>query len=284
DDVFPNHLEVTHQVTERAAENGSSLDLVVWPEDSTGWDPRQDPWLAGQLTAAAEEADAPVLVGTQVQVGEDARLNQSVLFTPEHTTPYAYSKRHPVPFGEYIPMRELFSRLSDKTDLVSLDMLPGQEVGVMDLDALEQGEGRVGILICFEIAYDSLVHDVVDDGAEVIVVQSNNALFGDSHEAIQQLAQARVMAVMSGRSVVHVSTVGQSAIFSPTGRRIDFVDHWEQGALLADVPLRTGITPAVAAAPSIAIGLSALAAVRVLAALGVGHRALARPRRRRRGA
>jgi len=283
DDVFPNHLEVTHQVTERAAENGSSLDLVVWPEDSTGWDPRQDPWLAGQLTAAAEEADAPVLVGTQVQVGEDARLNQSVLFTPEHTTPYAYSKRHPVPFGEYIPMRELFSRLSDKTDLVSLDMLPGQEVGVMDLDALEQGEGRVGILICFEIAYDSLVHDVVDDGAEVIVVQSNNALFGDSHEAIQQLAQARVMAVMSGRSVVHVSTIGQSAIFSPTGRRIDFVDHWEQGALLADVPLRTGITPAVAAGPWIAIGLSALAAVGVLAALGGGHRALARPRRRRRG-
>src|SRR5699024_9616060 len=106
--------------------------------------------------------------------------------------------------------------------------------------------------------------------AEVIVVQSNNALFGDSHEAIQQLAQARVMAVMSGRSVVHISTVGHSAIFSPTGRRIDFVDHWDQGALLADVPLRTAITPAVGA-----VGL--------LAALGGDRRALARtaPRRRR---
>ncbi|MDN6303865.1 MAG: apolipoprotein N-acyltransferase, partial [Brachybacterium sp.] len=285
DDVFANHLAVTRDVVERTAQNGTQLDLIVWPEDSTGGDPRQNPQLARQLTGAAEEAGAPILVGTQVQVGETERLNQSVLLTPEHTTPYAYSKRHPVPFGEYIPMRGLFSQLSDKVDLVTLDMLPGEEVGVMDLGALDQGQGRVGILICFEIAYDSLVHDVVDEGAEVIVVQSNNALFGHSDEAIQQLAQAKVMAVMSGRSVVHISTVGHSAIFSPTGRRIDFVDHWEQGALLADVPLRTGITPAVAAGPWIAIGLSAVGAVGLLGALGSDHRALTRTttRRSRRG-
>ncbi|MGO1259905.1 MAG: nitrilase-related carbon-nitrogen hydrolase, partial [Brachybacterium sp.] len=143
-----------------------------------------------------------------------------------------------------------------------------QDVGVMDLGALDQGEGKVGILICFEIAYDSLVHDVVDGGAEVIVVQSNNALFGDSHEAIQQLAEAKVMAVMSGRSVVHISTVGDSAIFSPEGRQIDLVGHWDRGSLLADVPLRTGITPAVV--------ISALGLVGLLSALTTDRRALAR--------
>ncbi|MGP9536952.1 apolipoprotein N-acyltransferase [Brachybacterium sp. AOP43-C2-M15] len=283
EDVFDNHLAVTRDTLARTAENGTELDLVVWPEDSTGWDPRQDPQLGGALTSLAEEAGAPILIGTQVRVGETERLNQSVLFTPEGTTPYDYSKRHPVPFGEYIPLRDVFRTVTDKVDLVSLDMLPGEEVGVMDLDALGQGEGEVGILICFEIAYDSLVHDVVDDGAEMIVVQSNNALFGDSDEAIQQLAQAKVMAVVSGRSVVHISTVGHSAIFSPEGRRLDFVDHWEQGVLLADVPLRTGITPAVAAGPWIAIGLSAVGLLGVLAALGTDRRALARATARRRG-
>jgi len=276
DDVFDNHLSVTREVIDRSSQNGTELDLIVWPEDSTGWDPRQDPYLASQLTAAAEDAGAPVLVGTQTRVGETTRLNQSVLFTPDGTTPYSYSKRHPVPFGEYVPMRDLFRQVTDKVDLVSLDMLPGEEVGVMDLEALGQGADRVGLLICFEIAYDSLVHDVVDEGAEVIVVQSNNALFGDSHEAVQQLAQARVMAVISGRSVVHISTVGHSAIFSPEGRRIDFVDHWDQGALLADVPLRTGITPAVAAGPWIAVGLSALGVVGLLAAVASDRRALSR--------
>ena len=283
EDVFANHLAVTRETITQSTARGTELDLIIWPEDSTGWDPREDPVIAGQLTDAAQSADAPILVGTQMRVGEDQRLNQSVLITPEGTSPYAYSKRHPVPFGEYIPLRDLVRRLSDKVDLVPVDMIPGEEPGVMDLAALDQGEGRVGILICFEIAYDSLVQDVVDDGAEVIVVQSNNALFGDSDESIQQLEQAKVMAVVSGRSVVHISTVGHSAIFSPEGRQIDFVDHWDQGTLLADVPLRTGITPAIAAGPWIAVAISAIGLVGLLAALSTDHRALNRSTTRRRG-
>lgn len=281
DDVFENHLAVTHDVIEETEARGTALDLIVWPEDSTGFDPRQDPWTAEQLTRASAAADAPLLIGTQTRVGQSGRLNQSVLYTPDGTTPYEYSKRHPVPFGEYVPHRDLFRLVTDKVDLISLDMVPGQEVGVMDLGGLGQGEDTVGVLICFEIAYDNLVRDVVREGAEVVVVQSNNALFGDSHEAIQQLAEAKVMAVVSGRSVVHISTVGHSAIFSPEGRRIDFVDHWEQGALLADVPLRTGITPAVAAGPWIAIVLSAVGGLGVLAALTGDRRALARTSRPR---
>lgn len=280
DDVFDNHLAASRTAVDQARADGTELDLVVWPEDSTGYDPRQDPYLSSLLASLAEDADAPVLVGTQVPVGETQRWNQSVLITPEGEAPYAYSKRHPVPFGEYIPLRDVFSRLTDKVDLVSRDMLPGEEVGTMDLAELGQGEGTVGLLICFEIAYESLVQDVVDDGAEVIVVQSNNALFGDSDEAIQQLAQARVMAVLSGRSVVHVSTVGHSAIYSPEGRQIDFVDHWEQGTMVADVPLRTGSTPAVAAGPWIAIGISALGLAGLAAALSSRRRALSRPARR----
>ena len=281
EDVFDNHLAVTRSTVDTATEKGTELDLIVWPEDSTGWDPRTDPRLASQLTSAAQDADAPILIGTQTRVGETERLNQSVLFTPEETTPYQYSKRHPVPFGEFIPMRDVFRLVTDKVDLVSLDMIPGEEVGVMDMAGLEQGQGRVGILICFEIAYENLVQDVVDEGAEVIVVQSNNALFGDSHEAIQQLAQAKVMAVLSGRSVVHISTVGHSAIFSPEGRQIDFVGHWEEGALVADVPLRTAITPAVAAGPWIAVAISALGLVGLVLALTGPRRALsARPARR----
>ncbi|MFC7463717.1 apolipoprotein N-acyltransferase [Brachybacterium sp. GCM10030252] len=280
EDVFDNHLSVTQDTIDQAEASGNELDLLVWPEDSTGYDPRQDPSLAQQLTEASAAADAPILIGTQTAVGETERLNQSVLYTPDGSSPYVYSKRHPVPFGEYIPYRDFFRTFSDKVDLVSRDMIPGEEVGTMDLAALGQGQDTAGVLICFEIAYDGLVRDVVRDGAEVIVVQSNNALFGDSHEAIQQLAEAKVMAVVSGRSVVHVSTVGHSAIYTPEGRRLDFVDHWDQGSVVADVPLRTGITPAVAAGPWIAIGISALGAAGFLAALTSRRRALAPSRGR----
>lgn len=264
--IWDNHLQVTEETVDQAAAEGRELDLIVWPEDSTEYDPRQDAVRSAQLTAVAAEAGAPVLVGTQTLVGEDQRLNNSLLYTPGGSVPYVYSKRHPVPFGEFIPMRGLFRMVTDKVDLVGRDMIAGDEVGVMDLELLDQGDARVGVLICFEIAYENLVQDVVDGGAEVIVVQSNNALFGESDEAIQQLAESEVLAVVSGRSIVHVSTVGHSAIITPEGKQLAFVDHWQQGSVVAEVPLRTGITPAVAAGPWIAIGICALALAGLLGA------------------
>lgn len=274
--VFENHLEVTHDVITTYDEKGQQIELIVWPEDSTSYDPRTDPYRGDALTDAAHKAGAPILVGTQQAVGEEHRYNHSVLWTENGETPYVYAKRHPVPFGEYVPARDFFRAITDKVDLVGRDMLPGTEVGVMDMQQLGLGEGKVGVLICFEIAYDTLTIDTVREGAELVVVQSNNALFGDSHEAIQQLAEAKVLAVVTGRSVVHVSTVGHSAIFGPEGRRLDFVDHWEQGAVSAEVPLRTGITPAVAGGIWIALGISAVGALGWIGALTGPRRGVAR--------
>lgn len=300
EDAFPNSVATTTAAIERARAQHLHLDLVVWPEDSVGADPREDAYDAAILSDLAQEADAPLLVGTQTAAGARHRYNNAILWTAQGTAPYVYAKRHPVPFGEYVPMRDFFRRLSPLVDMIERDMLPGQAVGVLDVAAPGEGAGtppvaapargaaapsgtaRVGVLICFEIAYDQLVQDTVRSGAEVVVVQSNNALFGRSHESAQQLAEAKVQAVVSGRSVVHVSTVGHSAIFGPDGRRLAFVDHWERGAVMAKVPLRTGITPAVAAGPWIAIALTALGATGWIAAMASDGRAVARPRRRQR--
>ena len=70
--------------------------------------------------------------------------------------------------------------------------------------------------------------------------------------------------------------MGHSAIFGPEGRRLDFVDHWEQGAVTAEVPLRTGITPAVAGGIWIAVGISAVGILGWLGALGSERRAVPR--------
>ena len=96
-----------------------------------------------------------------------------------------------------------------------------------------------------------------------------------SQKDTKQLAEAKVFAVISGRSVVHVSTVGDSAIFTPTGRVLDSQAHWTQGSVIADVPLATGITPAIAAGAWPAIALSALGALGVLLSLMTRTRAIA---------
>jgi apolipoprotein N-acyltransferase len=273
-ETFDNHVTASQDAEQKARDEGTGLDLMVWPEDTTV-DPRTNTYNAQVLSQISKNADAPVLVGTQSLTDDGkGRYNNSLLWTADGDGGFVYAKRHPVPFGEYVPMRSFFRGITDKVDMVGTDMLPGNDVGVMDLD----GHG-VGVLICFEIAYDTLVNDVVDDDAQMIVVQSNNALFGTSHEAIQQVAEAKVMAVVSGRSVVHVSTVGQSAIFTPEGRTVAYQDHWTQGSVMGDVPLRTGITPAMAAGYWTAVVISAIGVAGLLAALARrGPRAVSRPK------
>ncbi|MDO5661962.1 MAG: apolipoprotein N-acyltransferase [Brachybacterium sp.] len=278
-EVFWNHVEASDLAIEDAAAEGRDLDLIVWPEDSAGNDPRIDQARGDALTDVTRRAGAPVLVGTQTLTDEGRhRYNMSLLWDAEGGVTDEYAKRHPVPFGEYIPARDVFRMVTDKVDMVSIDMLPGDEVGVMPIAGHD-----VGVLICFEIAYENLVRDTVTEGAEVIVVQSNNALFGDSNEAIQQLAEARVLSVISGRSIVHVSTVGHSAIVTPDGRTLDFVDHWEQGVVQADVPLRTGTTPAMAAGPWPAAALCLLGIAGWAFAMSTERRVIAIRSRQRGG-
>ncbi len=236
-EMFANHLAASQAGLTSTAEP----DVVIWPEDSTGWDAPADPDRMEALAALAGTAKAPVLVGTQIPTGAGNRLNEAILVDDSGTITHRYAKRHPVPFGEYIPLRDFFGAITDKVDLVKTDMLPGTEIGVMPING-----SRMGVLICFEIAYESLVADTVVDGrAQMLVVQSNNALFGTSNESAQQLAEAKVFAVVSGRSVVHLSTVGHSAVIGPDGRVLDELDHWTAGTMLVDVPLRSGITPAM---------------------------------------
>ena len=258
DTMFDNHVEQTRDFL--AA--GGHARLIVWPEDSTGWDVQNNRERMATLQQLARDAGAPLLVGTQSPDGEKARMNTSILLDAEGPTGQEYTKRHPVPFGEYIPQREFFSKITDKVSLVERDMTPGTQVGVLDLSGTE-----VGVLICFEIAYEQSVADTVNAGAELLVVQSNNALFLDSHESVQQLAQAKVFAVISGRSVVHISTVGDSAIYTPEGRKLASLDHWTEGTMVADVPVRTGLTPAMEHGAVIRGIIAALAGVVLLASL-----------------
>ena len=93
-----------------------------------------------------------------------------------------------------------------------LSRLHGTGTGNLDV-----GGAAVGDVICFEVAYDGLVSDVVDAGAGMLVVQTNNATFGRTDESAQQLAMSRLRAVEYGRTVVVAATSGISAIVAPDG-------------------------------------------------------------------
>lgn len=240
-EVLRNHVAGTLALAER----GDALDVVLWPENSTDIDPRRDREAADLVDEAVQAVGVPILIGTDDYPETGGRLNTALLWDPVTGPGQTYDKLHPTPFAEYIPMRSLARAVSDAVDRVRTDMIPGDRVGVIDV-AVPRLERDVplGVGICFEVAYDDIIRNAVQAGAEVIVIPTNNATFGRTDLSLQQLAMSRIRAMEHGRATVQVSTVGVSAVINPVGIVLEQTDHWAPEQMVASLALRSGQTPA----------------------------------------
>ena len=99
--------------------------------------------------------------------------------------------------------------------------------------------------ICFDIAYDDAIYDQVRRGAELLTVQTSNAIFIFTDQIDQQFAITRLRAIESGRWLVVASTNGVSGVVAPDGSVVAAADPLTQTVLVEEVELMNGKTPAV---------------------------------------
>jgi apolipoprotein N-acyltransferase len=219
---------------------GTDVDVVVWPEGGTDISPLESEYAAGVFDYITREMDAPLISGA-ITARDDAYYNTSLYWQEGQGATDLYDKKHPVPFGEYVPDREFWRPFApDLIDLIGREYTPGTTDTVFDIDGV-----LVGVNICFDISDDQILTESVEEGAQIIFAQSNNADFGRTDESVQQLAIARIRAIELGRTVVNISTVGTSAIIGPSGETIDELEWYVPGAMVQSVPLETHVTPAV---------------------------------------
>jgi len=236
--VLRNHVQATLELAERVRSGATPQPaFVVWPENSSDIDPLADLDARTQIDAAAAAIGVPILVGAVLDGPGDHLRNAGIVWDPVSGPGATYIKRHPVPFGEYIPLRPLARLVSKEVDRVHGDFLAGDEPGVLDL-----GGQRIGDVICFEVAYDGLLRDVVRGGAGLIVVQTNNATFDRTGETYQQLAMSRLRAVEYGRTVLVAATSGVSAVITPDGTVRAESTIFTSDLLEDSVPVREGLT------------------------------------------
>jgi apolipoprotein N-acyltransferase len=241
--VLDNHVRATKTAAE-AVRSGQQPrpDLVVWPENASDIDPLRNPDAAVVINEALDAINVPLVLGAVLREPPPNVSNVSLLYLPGQGVTERYVKQHPVPFAEYIPLRTFFRHFSDKVDLIATDFSAGTGPAVFRVPAHDGGTIEAGPIICFEVAYDALMRDTVDHGANVLLVQTNNATFGFTDESVQQLAISRIRAIEHGRSIVHVSTVGVSAMITPDGTAHQRTALFTEAVLSADLPLRTDRT------------------------------------------
>ncbi|WP_406511707.1 apolipoprotein N-acyltransferase [Streptomyces sp. NBC_00161] len=243
--VLDNHANRTLQLAaDVKAGRVPKPDLVVWPENSSDIDPYTQPDAYDVIDKAVKAIGVPVAIGS-VLVPETGPLrNTMILWDPVKGPTDTYDKRKIQPFGERIPMRSFVRLFSSDVDRVRRDFGPGKDPGVFDM----AGSG-VGMVTCFEAAFDDAVRSTVQDGAQVIAVPSNNATFGRSQMTYQQLAMDRVRAVEHSRTVLVPVTSGVSAVIRPDGEIVRQTEMFTADALVSEIPLRSTQTPATRFGP-----------------------------------
>lgn len=247
-------------------------DVTIWPENSLDadvTDPRNTEVRATVDQALGLLEGNALLAGTFLAGPRPAtHYNAVVELTPDDIGE-VYRKRRPVPFAEYIPGRWLFDWYP-ALDQVGSDMQPGDGPGV-----LRVAGARIGAVICFENTFPGLVREQVLEGADVLVVATNNSSWGRSSASQAHVAFSQVRAVETGRHVLHAGISGISGLVDPDGRVTQRTEHFAQALVRADVPLIDGLTPAMRFGHL--LGPAALA----LSALGLAWLLLTRARDQR---
>lgn len=271
--VLDNHVAATQRLAARVdAGQVPRPDLVIWPENSSDIDPYTDAAARTAIGDAAVEIGAPLLMGSVV--GDRTNrgwYNRAIVWSAAGRPGAYYDKIHPVPFGEYIPLRSFLAARIPALQAIPNDMVRGTRPGV-----LQVGPARAGVLMCFEVAYDGLLRDLVDDGADLIVVPTNNATYTGTGQIEQQFAMSRLRAIETGRTVVVASTNGISGVVAPDGQVVARAPERRQVVLDQEVTLVSRQTPATELGRWPELALSVVAVLALFVGLVVGRRRTAR--------
>jgi len=236
----------------------------VLPEDVVGLDrPLAGSWQAAALSAQARRLSTTLLAGVTTPGSPTTFHNFVVAYGPDGRLLGRVEKVHRVPFGEYVPARSLIAHFA------TLSGVPADAIVGTRPEVLQTPAGRLGVLISFEVFFADRSGDAVAHGATLLVVPTNTTSYPSSQMPAQELAAAKLQAVMRGRDLVQASPTGYSALIDNHGQVLERSQLSQHAVLSGVVSLRKGATPfsRIGSWPSLAIAAACLVAGQLRARL-----------------
>jgi apolipoprotein N-acyltransferase len=256
-------LEVYGDLSREAAENGA--ELIVWPETCIPANIDRHGWVKNYITGLSMECGVPILCGlfTRVAEGSEADYNSIVAALPDGTVHgTVYNKRNPVPFGEFVPLRDLVMTVIPplaEINTLAEDIPAGEDSVVFDLTC-----GNIGPLICFDSIYERNAFDSLANGAQILAVSTNDSWFTDSRGVWMHHAQSQLRAIETGRWVVRSANTGVSSVINDRGEVMESLAPLKTGYVLEEAYLSHRVTVYSVIGNAFAYACLALCAVSVL--------------------
>ncbi len=226
--IYQSHLDLTRSIPD------GSVDLIVWPENSLGspFEPNGNPEVDAVLSAEAARLTAYFVVSGTRSGGPEHFYNVNTVYAPNGSRLGEYQKRHPVPFGEYVPLRGALDFIS-QLDAVPRDMIRGDGPVIF-----ETPRGALGTVISFEGAFARIIRSQAQIGSQLLVVATNEASFGTGAASDQLIGLARVNAAAVGQELVHAAITGKSTLISASGEVGESTELFEELVLQGQVRFR----------------------------------------------
>jgi apolipoprotein N-acyltransferase len=205
-------VERYRSLTLQAVNEGA--ELVVWPESATPFYFDEEPVGQDLVRGLVQSTGVPLLFGTdEVERSSPTRyFNSAFMLDSGGATAAVYRKMHLVPFGEYVPFKDLLFFVKPLVEAVS-DFTPGAYVTMLPVKG-----HMVSTAICYEITYPSLMREGVRQGSELLTTITNDAWYGESSAPFQHFEMAAMRAIEQGRYLVRAANTGITGIVDPYGR------------------------------------------------------------------
>ena len=230
--IYDSHLAQTQSLE-------GNFDLVVWPESSTGFnnDPGVHSRVQNDVSTQALRLDSYFLIGGDRPVQKEYFENYGIFINREGEVVDQYLKQHPVPFGEYIPFRKYLDWIPPLA-LVPRDMIRGDGQKIFMVN-----DTKISTVISFEGSFQRYIRNSVLDGAELVVILTNQASYGESGMSDQFILMSRANAISNERPIVHAAITGKSAFIDHNGKVISKTELFETTTLNKKLEVRQTQTP-----------------------------------------
>ena len=228
--------DIYGDLTEKAAQDGA--EIVVWPETALPITLFEHEDFVSFLSDLAKDNEITIIASafTTDETGEN-KYNSIIEVKPDGSFGETiYSKQKLVPFGEYVPMRSLVTLLVpslNKINMLDSDLTPGEESVVIESEV-----GTLGFCLCFDSIYENVTLESVSNGAELIMISTNDSWFSDSAALDMHNGQARLRAIENGRYVVRSANTGISSVIDPLGNVKEDLGALERGYVVSEVYMR----------------------------------------------
>lgn len=208
-------LQTLREGTKSLADNGAQM--VIWPETAI---PHRYPLgtsdIRNYITGMAKDNNIYLITGLmdRNKLDQQLRYNTAVLIDPDGKIAGKYNKIHLVPLGEYFPFPKKYRKKLKIFDRIG-DYTHGKEVKIFDTKF-----GKFSILICFESMFPDLARTGVKNGAEFLVIITNDAWFMRGNAAKTHFIMAAFRAVENRVWVIQSANTGESGIIDPWGKML----------------------------------------------------------------